>query len=251
MAEGHDCRANMRRTVSTATTTTTTQASFIPLAVLTEICYITKATNSLLLPFFFLIHIQKTSEISIQPIPQRNTTTFWKDKRNLIRISRKTTTQSHHKMKFSALTFIALAASSVYGYVDLETRATCWKSDMQAIKDRINHYNVFCQAFNMRYVLHYLPLFHCNNLLIRYRPNDASPLPTLTTAKLSGACACLLAQWNKQANPTSIASAPANTCVASDTNLIKKEAPKNFQSYCRWWNLAYVSSSPSLPLHIH
>ncbi|KAI4763245.1 hypothetical protein E4T52_05924 [Aureobasidium sp. EXF-3400] len=140
-------------------------------------------------------------------------------------------------MKFSALTFIALAASSVYGsvidvvahdaaetYVDLETRATCWKSDMQAIKDRINHYNVFCQAFNMR-------------------PNDASPLPTLTTAKLSGACACLLAQWNKQANPTSIASAPANTCAASDTNLIKKEAPKNFQSYCRWWNLASRSSS--------
>ena len=154
-------------------------------------------------------------------------------------------------MKFSALTFIALAASSVYGsvidvaahdaaetYVDLETRATCWKSDMQAIKDRINHYNVFCQAFNMRYVLPSLSRYQCNKSLIRYSPNDASPLPTLTTAKLSGACACLLAQWNKQANPTSIASAPANTCAASDTNLIKKEAPKNFQSYCRWWNLA-------------
>jgi len=67
-------------------------------------------------------------------------------------------------MKFSALTFITLAASSVYGsvidpaahedtFVNLETRATCWKSDMQAVKDRINHYNVFCQMYNAQYVL--------------------------------------------------------------------------------------------------
>jgi uncharacterized membrane protein len=35
----------------------------------------------------------------------------------------------------------------------------------------------------------------------------------------------------------------SQTCVASDTNLIKAEAPKNFQSYCRWWTLASRSSS--------
>jgi len=140
-------------------------------------------------------------------------------------------------MKFSALTFIALAASSVYGsvidveardaadtYVDLETRATCWKSDMQAIKDRINHYNVFCQAFLLR-------------------PNDASPLPTLTTAKLAGACSCLVAQWDKRANPTSTPNTLSQSCVASDTSLIKKEAPRNFQSYCRWWTLTSRSTS--------
>ncbi|CAD0042098.1 unnamed protein product [Aureobasidium pullulans] len=119
-------------------------------------------------------------------------------------------------MKFSALTFITLAASSVYGsvidpaahedtFVNLETRATCWKSDMQAVKDRINHYNVFCQMYNAQY--------------------------------LTGACSCLLAQWNKQANPTSVPSTAANTCAASDINLIKNEAPKNFQSYCTWWGL--------------
>ncbi|KAH0288182.1 hypothetical protein M436DRAFT_82768 [Aureobasidium namibiae CBS 147.97] len=140
-------------------------------------------------------------------------------------------------MKFSALTFIALAASSVYGsvidvaahdaaetYVDLETRATCWQSDMQAIKDRINHYNVFCQAFLLR-------------------PNDASPLPTLTTAKLAGACTCLVNQWNKRANPTSTPNTVNTACVASDTNLIKAEAPKNFKSYCTWWNLVSRSTS--------
>merc|ERR1712093_336779 len=62
------------------------------------------------------------------------------------------TTITPYKMKFSVLTFITLAASSVYGsaidvsvakdvdsYVNLETRATCWKSDMQAVKDRIRH----------------------------------------------------------------------------------------------------------------
>lgn len=69
-------------------------------------------------------------------------------------------------MKFSVLTFIALAASSVYGsvidvaaaqeaeaLVNIETRATCSSSDMQAVKDRINHYNVFCQMYNAQYVL--------------------------------------------------------------------------------------------------
>ncbi|KAI5236320.1 hypothetical protein E4T43_08722 [Aureobasidium subglaciale] len=133
-------------------------------------------------------------------------------------------------MKFSALAFISLAASSVYGsvidvnardldsYVNLETRATCWKSDMQAVKDRINHYNVFCQMYNAQ-------------------PRDSSPLPTLTAAKLTGACSCLLAQWNKVANPTSVPSTAANTCAASDINLIKNEAPKNFKSYCTWWGL--------------
>jgi hypothetical protein len=87
-------------------------------------------------------------------------------------------------MKFSALTFIALAASSVYGsvidveardaadtYVDLETRATCWKSDMQAIKDRINHYNVFCQAFLLRYVFR----THPSNLSRQVTNLDTDP----------------------------------------------------------------------------
>jgi predicted RNA methylase len=73
-------------------------------------------------------------------------------------------------MKFSsAITFITLAASSVYGNAidisardantaalqdanTLESRATCSNSDMQAVRDRINHYNVFCQAFNAQYV---------------------------------------------------------------------------------------------------
>ncbi|KAI4727261.1 hypothetical protein E4T49_04997 [Aureobasidium sp. EXF-10728] len=134
-------------------------------------------------------------------------------------------------MKFSALTFVALAASSVYAsvidvsaldtadtFVNLETRATCWQSDMQAVKDRINHYNVFCQMYNAQ-------------------PRDSSPLPTLTAAKLTGACSCLLAQWNKVANPTSVPSTGSSTCAASDINLIKNEAPKNFQSYCKWWGL--------------
>ncbi|KAI4717325.1 hypothetical protein E4T48_06442 [Aureobasidium sp. EXF-10727] len=137
-------------------------------------------------------------------------------------------------MKFSALTFVALAASSVYAsvidvsaldtadtFVNLETRATCWQSDMQAVKDRINHYNVFCQMYNAQ-------------------PRDSSPLPTLTAAKLTGACSCLLAQWNKVANPTSVPSTGSSTCAASDINLIKNEAPKNFQSYCKWWGLMYV-----------
>ncbi|CAD0099651.1 unnamed protein product [Aureobasidium mustum] len=127
-------------------------------------------------------------------------------------------------MKFSVLTFITLAASSVYGsaidvtvakdvdsYVNLETRATCWKSDMQAVKDRINHYNVFCQMYNAQY--------------------------------LTGACSCILAQWNKVANPTSVPSTGSNTCAASDINLIKNEAPRNFQSYCRWWGLIYRTRS--------
>ncbi|KAI5195479.1 hypothetical protein E4T39_08186 [Aureobasidium subglaciale] len=133
-------------------------------------------------------------------------------------------------MKFSALAFISLAASSVYGsvidvnardldsYVNLETRATCWKSDMQAVKDRINHYNVFCQMYNAQ-------------------PRNSSPLPRLTAAKLTGACSCILAQWNKVANPTSVPSTPANTCAASDINLIKKEAPNDFKTYCTWWGL--------------
>jgi len=68
-------------------------------------------------------------------------------------------------MKFSVLTFITLAASSVYGSVidvaaaqdantlaNIETRATCSSSDMQAVKDRINHFNVFCQMYNAQYV---------------------------------------------------------------------------------------------------
>lgn len=70
-------------------------------------------------------------------------------------------------MKFtSAFTFLTLAASSVYGSAidmtardadalgvnTLETRATCSTTDMQAIKDRINHYNVFCQMYNAQYV---------------------------------------------------------------------------------------------------
>ena len=65
-------------------------------------------------------------------------------------------------MKFtSAFTFLTLAASSVYGSAielgareanaleanTLETRATCSNTDMQAVKDRINHYNVFCQMY--------------------------------------------------------------------------------------------------------
>jgi len=147
------------------------------------------------------------------------------------------TTITPYKMKFSVLTFITLAASSVYGsaidvsvakdvdsYVNLETRATCWKSDMQAVKDRINHYNVFCQMYNAQ-------------------PRDSSPLPTLSTAKLTGACSCILAEWNKVANPTSVPSTGSNTCAASDINLIKKEAPRNFQSYCRWWGLIYRTRS--------
>jgi len=165
MAEGHDCRANMRRTVATGTTT---QATLIPLAVLREICYITNTSNTLLLLFSFLIHIQKHPRSHITKTTKKlnNLQEGQKNKPNLDQdIKRKSTTQPKHKMKFSALTFIALAASSVYGsvidvaahdaaetYVDLETRATCWQSDMQAIKDRINHYNVFCQAFLLRYV---------------------------------------------------------------------------------------------------
>ncbi|KAG9602794.1 hypothetical protein KCU77_g1092, partial [Aureobasidium melanogenum] len=134
-------------------------------------------------------------------------------------------------MKFSVLTFITLAASSVYGSVidvaaaqeantlaNIETRATCSSSDMQAVKDRINHFNVFCQMYNAQ-------------------PRDSSPLPTLTAAKLTSACSCILAQWNKVANPTSVPSTGSNTCAASDINLIKNEAPRNFKSYCTWWGL--------------
>ncbi|KAK6008309.1 hypothetical protein QM012_000212 [Aureobasidium pullulans] len=134
-------------------------------------------------------------------------------------------------MKFSVLTFIALAASSVYGsaidvtvakdvdtFVNLETRATCSSSDMQAVKDRINHFNVFCQMYNAQ-------------------SRDSSPLPTLSAAKLTSACSCILAQWNKVANPTSVPSTASNTCAASDINLIKNEAPRNFKSYCTWWGL--------------
>ncbi|KAG9604734.1 hypothetical protein KCU77_g1814, partial [Aureobasidium melanogenum] len=134
-------------------------------------------------------------------------------------------------MKFSVLTFITLAASSVYGSVidvaaaqeantlaNLETRATCSSSDMQAVKDRINHFNVFCQMYNAQ-------------------SRDSSPLPTLTAAKLTSACSCILAQWNKVANPTSVPSTGSNTCAASDINLIKNEAPRNFKSYCTWWGL--------------
>ncbi|KAG9519979.1 hypothetical protein KCV07_g4650, partial [Aureobasidium melanogenum] len=134
-------------------------------------------------------------------------------------------------MKFSVLTFITLAASSVYGSVidvaapqeantlaNIETRATCSSSDMQAVKDRINHFNVFCQMYNAQ-------------------SRDSSPLPTLTAAKLTSACSCILAQWNKVANPTSVPSTGSNTCAASDINLIKNEAPRNFKSYCTWWGL--------------
>ncbi|KAH0393980.1 hypothetical protein KCU89_g11850, partial [Aureobasidium melanogenum] len=134
-------------------------------------------------------------------------------------------------MKFSVLTFITLAASSVYGSVidvaaaqeantlaNIETRATCSSSDMQAVKDRINHFNVFCQMYNAQ-------------------PRDSSPLPTLTAAQLTSACSCILAQWNKVANPTSVPSTGSNTCAASDINLIKNEAPRNFKSYCTWWGL--------------
>ncbi|KEQ66377.1 uncharacterized protein M437DRAFT_71967 [Aureobasidium melanogenum CBS 110374] len=142
-------------------------------------------------------------------------------------------------MKFSVLTFITLAASSVYGSVidvaaaqdantlaNIETRATCSSSDMQAVKDRINHFNVFCQMYNAQ-------------------PRDSSPLPTLTAAKLTSACSCILAQWNKVANPTSVPSTGSNTCAASDINLIKNEAPRNFKSYCTWWGLMYVPLSLS------
>merc|ERR1712093_613659 len=135
------------------------------------------------------------------------------------------TTITPYKMKFSVLTFITLAASSVYGsaidvsvakdvdsYVNLETRATCWKSDMQAVKDRINHYNVFCQMYNAQ-------------------PRDSSPLPTLSTAKLTGACSCILAEWNKVANPTSVPSTGSNTCAASDINQIKKSCKCLLASY--------------------
>ncbi|KAG9952117.1 hypothetical protein KCU81_g1396, partial [Aureobasidium melanogenum] len=140
-------------------------------------------------------------------------------------------------MKFSVLTFITLAASSVYGSVidvaaaqdantlaNIETRATCSSSDMQAVKDRINHFNVFCQMYNAQ-------------------PRDSSPLPTLTAAKLTSACSCILAQWNKVANPTSVPSTGSNTCAASDINLIKNEAPRNFKSYCTWWGLIYRTRS--------
>ncbi|KAI4743472.1 hypothetical protein E4T50_06141 [Aureobasidium sp. EXF-12298] len=134
-------------------------------------------------------------------------------------------------MKFSVLAFITLAASSVYGSVidvaaaqeantlaNIETRATCSSSDMQAVKDRINHFNVFCQMYNAQ-------------------PRDSSPLPTLSAAQLTSACSCILAQWNKVANPTSVPSTGSNTCAASDINLIKNEAPRNFKSYCTWWGL--------------
>jgi hypothetical protein len=83
-------------------------------------------------------------------------------------------------------------------------------------------------------------------LLTSYiRPRDSSPLPTLTAAQLTSACSCILAQWNKVANPTSVPSTGSNTCAASDINLIKNEAPRNFKSYCTWWGLMYV---PLLPL---